>query len=64
MKKLAQSYALDALDGYEPEKDARPLKGKVTQFLANCLGLIRKAGPRWGWAQTGVLKTGKSLVWG
>jgi hypothetical protein len=36
-RKLLQSHALEALDGYEPEKETKPLKGKVNQFLANCL---------------------------
>jgi hypothetical protein len=35
--KLLQSYALDALDGYDPQMETKPLKGKVTQFLADCL---------------------------
>jgi hypothetical protein len=38
-RKLLQSYALDALDGYNPEKETNPLKSKVSRFLADCLAV-------------------------
>jgi len=34
-KKLIESYALDAIDWFEPEKEFKALKGDVTKFLKN-----------------------------
>ncbi len=48
LRKLLQSYALDALDGYEPEKSAKPLKSKVTMFLTTCLAADPEGRPSVG----------------
>ena len=42
-KKLVQSYALDALDWYDPEKEKKALKSGVSQFLKDCLAASTEA---------------------
>ena len=34
-RKLVESYALDAIDWFEPEREFKTLKGEVTKFLKN-----------------------------
>jgi hypothetical protein len=47
-RKLVESYALDAVDWLEPEKEYHNRKGDVTQFMANALGAETESRPSIG----------------
>ncbi|MCK8600502.1 ARPP-1 family domain-containing protein [Desulfoferrobacter suflitae] len=42
-KKLLQSYALDALDWYDPEEEKKALKSGASKFLKDCLAAETEA---------------------
>jgi hypothetical protein len=58
-RKLLQSYALDALDGFQPEKEIKPLKSKVTPFLAQCLAADPEGRPSVGLGTDWRVENGK-----
>ena len=47
-KKLVESYALDALDWYDPKKEFKVLKGDATQFITACRAATVEAQPSVG----------------
>jgi hypothetical protein len=58
-RKLLQSYALDALDGYDPEKETKPLRSKVNRFLAECLAADPEGRPSVGLGTDWRVENGK-----
>lgn len=47
-KKLLESYALDAIDWYDPEKDYKALKSEVTRFQKSALSAKAETRPSVG----------------
>ena len=47
-KKLLESYALDAIDWYDPDKEHKALKSEVTRFRKSALSANAKARPSVG----------------
>ncbi|HJX35052.1 MAG TPA: DUF6569 family protein [Desulfatiglandales bacterium] len=47
-RKLVESYALDAIDWFDPEKEYKPLKGGVTRFIRDSLASQAESRPSVG----------------
>lgn len=47
-KKLVESYALDAIDWYDPEREAKTRKGDVVAFLKDSLSAVPETRPAVG----------------
>jgi len=47
-KKLLQSYALDAIDWYDPDKEHKALKSEVTKFQKSALSADAESRPSVG----------------
>jgi len=58
-EKLMESYALDAIDWFDPEKDPKALKSEVTKFQKAALSANQKPVHPWDWAPTSVWNQGK-----
>ncbi|MEM2983035.1 MAG: DUF6569 family protein [Candidatus Bathyarchaeia archaeon] len=58
-KKLLQSYALDAIDWFDPEKKVEPQEGEVTEFVKSVLSARVEARPSVGLGTDCRLKSDK-----
>ncbi|MBN1105479.1 MAG: hypothetical protein JXL84_18860 [Deltaproteobacteria bacterium] len=63
-KKLAESYALDAIDWLEPGKEHKALKSRVTEFLKSGLTAQAETRPSVGTGTDYRLSSGKLTGFG